>query len=159
MSILCPGFLSFRRLGAGARAGTTAVLTEGTALTWTAATACLVLQDTGRSLPSCLSMQQLSAQAGWTCLFFQVREGRGRMRFRPVHERRLLPQLREQLRVRVRPELLGDSLPNGRERLLPVRVLEPLAEPLPADVLPRDTPRRWAGDRSGLPDGLTPHPH
>lgn len=76
------------------------------------------------------------------------------MRFGAVHERRILPQLREQLRVCVRPQLLGDSLPDGRQRLLPVRVPGPLAEPLPADVLLHDSLRRCAGDRPGLLGGF-----
>lgn len=68
-----------------------------------------------------------------------------------MYERRLLHQLREQLRVRVRHELLGRVLPNGRQRLLHVPVLRPVAEPLPTRVLPRHPPRRRAGDRVGVP--------
>lgn len=87
------------------------------------------------------------------CIFFplQVREGRGRMCLRALYERRLLPQLREPFRVCVRLELLRHLLPDGRQRLLPVYLFGPVAESLPAGVLPGDPLRRRAGDRVGLP--------
>lgn len=69
----------------------------------------------------------------------------------PLHERRLLSQLCEPLRVCVRLELLRYPLPDGRQRLLPVHLPGPVAESLPAGVLPGDPLRRRAGDRVGLP--------
>lgn len=84
-------------------------------------------------------------------LFFrQVWEGHGRMCLGTLHERRLLPQLCEPFRVRVRLELLRHLLPDGRQRLLPVHLPGPVAESLPAGVVPCDPLRRRAGDRVGL---------
>lgn len=81
----------------------------------------------------------------------QVWEGRGRMCLGTLYARRLLSQLCEPFRVRVWLELLWHLLPDGRQRLLPVHLPGPVAEPLPAGVLPGDPFWRRAGDRMGLP--------
>lgn len=70
------------------------------------------------------------------------------MQIQPVSERRLLQKPGQQVRLRVRHELRWRRVPDGRKRHLLLCGDSPVAEPLPAAVLPHPQAGRRA--RGGL---------